>query len=274
MMGLWFLLTFPALVATWVPAAPRTSESVTGGLDSRPNLAKYLTDNDYPAAAIRAGQQGTVAFVLDVSAEGAPTACRITESSQSTLLDATTCRLMKERVRLSPARDPNGTAVTQRVESKVRWIIPDDVISVPERIEFALDYDDKGEIAACRAVAGTFVQPAPIDVCLTQFSSRLSYLKDYSDRRNTKIAVERLVLRDDTDQPPEPLMDRIIGRVVYRSTHSATTGETLTCEVIEERGHAANPQGCHDLPVIQTRDAKADFAVRVAVTAYLRGEGQ
>jgi TonB family protein len=90
---------------------------------ARANLASYLSDADYPIQALRLNQQGTVGFDLDISPEGRATQCHIVSSSGSELLDLTTCRIMLERARFEPARDEAGSAVPDRISSRISWRI-------------------------------------------------------------------------------------------------------------------------------------------------------
>src|SRR5688500_15688545 len=87
------------------------------------NLASYVNDSDYPMRSLNRDEQGVVGFDLDVSAEGRITHCHITASSGSEELDLTTCRIMLERARFHPARDPQGNAVPDRVSSTSTWRI-------------------------------------------------------------------------------------------------------------------------------------------------------
>lgn len=89
------------------------------------NLASYFSDVDYPAEAIRAGEQGLVAFRLQVAADGAVTTCTVEKSSGSASLDAATCRIMSERARFTPARDANGQATTDSFTGRIRWRLPE-----------------------------------------------------------------------------------------------------------------------------------------------------
>jgi TonB family protein len=83
-----------------------------------------ITNDDYPAAAIRAGEQGSVMVRLTVSADGRVTACSIEESSGSAILDSTTCILSQRRFRFRPAIDSNGTPVAGTVTRRVIWRLP------------------------------------------------------------------------------------------------------------------------------------------------------
>ena len=92
---------------------------------ARANLASYVSNADYPDAAIRSEEQGTTRFRLLVGPDGRVTDCAVTGSSGSSSLDTATCRLMKSRARSSPARDSSGNATTDSVASAIRWVLPD-----------------------------------------------------------------------------------------------------------------------------------------------------
>jgi len=91
---------------------------------ARANLASYISDADYPAAAIRAGEQGTVGFVLDISPEGLVSDCRVLSSSGSASLDEATCRIMRARPRFTPARDSEGHPIGDQLKARIRWVLP------------------------------------------------------------------------------------------------------------------------------------------------------
>ena len=65
---------------------------------------------DYPASALRAEQEGTVGFELEIDETGRVTACRITRSSGFSSLDANTCRVTYRR-KFRPALDASGKPV-------------------------------------------------------------------------------------------------------------------------------------------------------------------
>jgi protein TonB len=87
-------------------------------------LTRLVTNDDYPAAALRADEQGTVAVELSVSPEGRVTGCRITASSGSAALDSTTCRVLASRGRFEPARDSRGRAIASTYQTHLRWALP------------------------------------------------------------------------------------------------------------------------------------------------------
>ena len=63
---------------------------------------------------------------LRVSRQGHVTACTVTSSSRSSVLDAATCQILASRARFTPARDERGRTVADTVAAGVRWVIPAD----------------------------------------------------------------------------------------------------------------------------------------------------
>ncbi|MGQ0590978.1 MAG: TonB family protein, partial [Sphingosinicella sp.] len=103
------------------PAPPRTVEPAR----ARANLASYVSNSDYPAAALRNEEQGTTGFRLTIGPDGRVTNCTVTSSSGSSSLDSTTCRLMRARARFTPARNNLGEPTTDTHNGRIRWQITD-----------------------------------------------------------------------------------------------------------------------------------------------------
>ena len=89
----------------------------------RPILA-YFSNDDYPAAAMRAGEEGAVAFVLAVGTTGRVENCTVTQSSGSIALDAATCSIVSRRARFFPARDESGRAIPGTAQAEIKWALP------------------------------------------------------------------------------------------------------------------------------------------------------
>ena len=89
-------------------------------------LVTLFTADDYPAAALRAEQQGTVGYRLAVDRNGRVTNCVVTSSSGTWSLDSVTCRLVTERARFTPARNAKNKRVADVVHGRIQWRIPDD----------------------------------------------------------------------------------------------------------------------------------------------------
>jgi protein TonB len=92
---------------------------------AKANLASYVSDADYPAAALRGEEQGATRFRLTVGPDGRVQDCTVTGSSGSSSLDSATCRIMKSRARFTPARDSTGSATGDTVSSTIRWVLPE-----------------------------------------------------------------------------------------------------------------------------------------------------
>ena len=93
---------------------------------ARANLASYISDADYPDAAIRAEESGTTGFRLEIGTNGRVTNCTVTSSSGSSTLDRATCRIMQSRARFTPARNSSNQPTTDSVSSRITWRLPED----------------------------------------------------------------------------------------------------------------------------------------------------
>lgn len=78
-----------------------------------------IAPRDYPRAA--AGAQGIVVAHVDVGVDGRVTGCNVARSSGNAILDSTTCRLIRERFRFTPARNARGEAVPGEFGWQQRW---------------------------------------------------------------------------------------------------------------------------------------------------------
>ena len=121
-----------------VPAAPALSPAEqleTFEVEEPPRVAKplkprgspqnWVTNDDYPSSALRAGQSGTVGFRLNVDAGGRVTDCTVTSSSGVSVLDSTACSLLRRRARFVPAEDASGNKIPATFSSRFTWQIPD-----------------------------------------------------------------------------------------------------------------------------------------------------
>lgn len=84
----------------------------------------WVTDDDYPAAAIREEKQGVTGVRLSVDASGRVTDCTVTSSSGSSALDSTACNLLRRRAKFNPATDSAGNKVPGSWSSRFRWTLP------------------------------------------------------------------------------------------------------------------------------------------------------
>ncbi|QAY80494.1 energy transducer TonB (plasmid) [Sphingosinicella sp. BN140058] len=100
-------------------APPPTQSEVVEA--RRKALAGIITDTDYPAAAIRAGEEGAVRAKITVGSNGRVTACEVVGSSGSVSLDMTTCRIIRSRYRGGVLRNSNGEPSTETFEETFNW---------------------------------------------------------------------------------------------------------------------------------------------------------
>ena len=85
----------------------------------------WASPRDYPSRALREEREGTTRFRVSVSADGRVADCQVTGSSGHPDLDETTCKLIRNRGRFTPATDGNGDKTTGSWSSAVRWEIPE-----------------------------------------------------------------------------------------------------------------------------------------------------
>lgn len=83
-----------------------------------------ISENDYPRAARKRGEQGRVVVHYRVDPAGRPGECVVRESSGSALLDETTCGIILRTFRFAPARDADGEAVSEIWEQEIEWTLP------------------------------------------------------------------------------------------------------------------------------------------------------
>lgn len=102
------------------PAPPKVAKKLT----PRSAPGSWVTDDDYPPAALRSGDQGTTGFRLDVGPDGRVTNCSVTSSSGSSILDQTACRLLTRRARFNAAEDENGNKISSSFINRFVWKIP------------------------------------------------------------------------------------------------------------------------------------------------------
>jgi TonB family protein len=102
------------------PPAPR----IVAPAQPRGDPQALISGRDYPDSALRAGEQGTVRYLLEVGADGRVHGCTVTRSSGSFGLDSATCRIMKARSRFTPARDSNGNPAPSQEAQAVAWSLP------------------------------------------------------------------------------------------------------------------------------------------------------
>ncbi|HEX8240542.1 MAG TPA: TonB family protein [Allosphingosinicella sp.] len=115
----------PIVLPKLDPPAPPAAKEIRPAR-ARANLASYVSDADYPTTAVRNEEQGTTRFKLAVGPDGKVRECTVTSSSGSPALDATTCKLMRQRAKFTPATGTDGKPTGDTVASAIRWVLPSD----------------------------------------------------------------------------------------------------------------------------------------------------
>jgi TonB family protein len=86
--------------------------------------AEWVTDEDYPSAAIRAGEQGSVSILWLINTDGKVSDCRVTQTSGHALLDQAACGAILRRGRYKAAVDGEGKPIRSYAARKVNWMLP------------------------------------------------------------------------------------------------------------------------------------------------------
>lgn len=85
------------------------------------NPGDWIPPNSYPPAAKASAEEGRVSFTLTIDETGAVSDCKVTISSESPLLDESTCNFMTANARFTPPRDKKNRPMVSQWKSAVRW---------------------------------------------------------------------------------------------------------------------------------------------------------
>lgn len=80
---------------------------------------RWILPADYPGTRA----QGASEFILDVAPSGRPTACHITKSAGSDILDRKTCEVLMRSGLFLPALDAQGKPRPAQFRSRLSWAI-------------------------------------------------------------------------------------------------------------------------------------------------------
>jgi TonB family protein len=135
-------------------ASPSQSAVMQGG---------WISDADYPAAALSAGQQGAVQVRFLINAAGAVSQCNVASTSGSAALDARSCEIVMQRFRFKPASDANGKAVEEWRSQKVSWKLPaaaataaaSGYTSARLKAEVRVDVAKDGGVESCEVITSS-----------------------------------------------------------------------------------------------------------------------
>jgi periplasmic protein TonB len=101
------------------PPPPPAGPTQQAQFDAR---STAVSDEDYPAAALRAEEEGVTKVRVTIGLNGRVSACEVVTSSGFPRLDEKTCKIAQTRWRSKPAlRD--GTPIESTVVKAIRWQI-------------------------------------------------------------------------------------------------------------------------------------------------------
>jgi protein TonB len=90
------------------------------------DVRRLFTQDDYPAAALRREESGSVRARLTIGADGRVAGCSVVASSGSAILDSKTCQVLTARARFTPAKDSNGHYTTDSYTTPaISWQLVD-----------------------------------------------------------------------------------------------------------------------------------------------------
>lgn len=81
----------------------------------------WIPQDGYPPAARASGEQGRVSFTLSIDDTGRVTDCKVIKSSESPLLDETTCNFMTANGRFEVARNKKNKPTASKWSSSMMW---------------------------------------------------------------------------------------------------------------------------------------------------------
>jgi len=116
------LTQLPKQPADPVPPKP---PSLSRQLQAKGDRASWVTTDDYPAEAVRNGEEGRVGITVRVGANGRVTDCQVTSPSSYASLDQAACYYYAKRARFLPALAADGTPVEASRADWVRWQLPE-----------------------------------------------------------------------------------------------------------------------------------------------------
>ena len=105
-------------IAAPPPAPPPPSQARGVRPDGQNRWAARIQQN-YPSRAVRDGTEGTVGVSVTVGADGRVSACSVTSSSGSSILDQAACNGMERYARFDPALNDAGNPISASWSTRI-----------------------------------------------------------------------------------------------------------------------------------------------------------
>jgi TonB family protein len=101
-----------------------TTGRLAKGAVPKGNPGDWITPSDYPAVSVRKEEEGVVRFRLMVDATGNPTACHVTDSTESEAFEDVVCLALLQRAKFEPALDGHGKPAASYWSNTARFQVP------------------------------------------------------------------------------------------------------------------------------------------------------
>ncbi len=224
---------------------------------NRPTLigdpATWFGPDAYPAEAIRSREEGRVVARLSIDARGRAVGCSIETSSNSVVLDTTTCAIAIEHLVFKPAWNTRGDPVPSEFLLPVRWTMPQSV-PVP-RVSFSAvsraEISSSGAVLNCvKKVEGNDPNEAAGDDCaeLRDDPDARGFLLEPVSGRHALLWIQTALIFDGDKPFPDDF--RKPGRFAVSFTRVrfriAASGAIQGCEKVAEAGPMAEVDMCDD----------------------------
>ncbi|MBY8823214.1 TonB family protein [Sphingomonas colocasiae] len=109
-----------------IPDDPFSGPKGSKASSAKGDPARWITNDDYPVAAIRARAEGVSSIAWTIDVDGRAIDCKVVRSSGNADLDAAACAALTRRARYSPALDEAGDPVRSTGQRDVGWKLPED----------------------------------------------------------------------------------------------------------------------------------------------------
>jgi len=206
-------------------------------------LISYVSDNDYPPAVLRAGEQGLVAFALRIDRTGTPVGCSVLQTSGSVLLDMNTCRIMLARARFEPAKDASGRVVESAFRAKMRWAMPAQAApaaAIPDELMIRFELAPDGTASNCSGslrmgrVSSSMTDPT-CERVRTPEAALARMAKEAGGKPVVVTNRTRLLRNPDEPWPDASTSGIVLSRSLLRLVVDAS-GSATSCTVLDSSG--------------------------------------
>jgi TonB family protein len=226
-----------------IAGAPASAQSDLPTATPIGNPGSWIPANGYPPAARASAEEGRVVFTLYVDETGRVSDCKVTTSSESPLLDETTCAFMSANGRFTPPRDKKNKPVPSKWSSAMRWKLE---VAPPEPVPATGTPATPATLPALPA--GKAKGATPLGNPATWFTDR-DYPAD-ARKRGEKGEVKVQLSLD--------VAGTIKGCTVTKTSGSAQL-DLLTCDLLRKRARFAPATDAKGAAIVSTYAVGANW---------------